>query len=185
MDLMDLIQSQLFSKNTITDLANETDAQPEKVEALTKLAIPTMLEALKKNASNEEGKKSLEKALDDHQEDPSNLSAFFKKADQEDGAKILNHMFGSQTETVTNNLASTSGLDLGTVMNLLTKYAPRILSALALSKVTAQKKSSQTKEASGFDLGDLLGGLVSSTSKKSEEGGLLDGIKDVLGGFLK
>ena len=187
MDLFDLIQSQLFNQNTMEELAVDTKAEPKQVEQLTKLAIPTMLEALRKNASDEEGKQSLDRALDDHQEDPSDLLGFLKGADQEDGDKILNHMFGNNREQVTNNLAKNSGLDLGTVINLLTKYAPMILSLLALSKTNTQKTPTTQKKKTGMDLTDILGDLTGRTKKATEEsndGGLLDGLKDILGGFL-
>ena len=109
MDLFEMIQGQLFNKNTIDELAHEQNAEPSQVEKLTKLAIPTMLEALRKNASDEEGKASLERALEDHQDDPSDLMDFFRRADQNDGDKILNHMFGNKREDVTANLAKSSG----------------------------------------------------------------------------
>ena len=47
------------------ELASDAQAEPKQVETLTKLAIPTMLEALRQNASSEEGKASLDRALDD------------------------------------------------------------------------------------------------------------------------
>lgn len=190
MDLFDLIQSQLFNQNTMEQLAGETQAEPEKVERLTKLAIPTMLEALRNNASTEEGKQSLDRALNDHLQDPSDLMGFLRDADQNDGDKILNHMFGSNREQVTNNLANSSGLNIGSVISLLTKYAPMILSMLALSKVNSQRQApaptQKTNKPSGMDLTDILGDLTGRSKQASnQDGGLLEGLKDLVGGFLK
>ena len=73
MDLFELLQGQLFSQSTMDELASDAQAEPKQVETLTKLAIPTMLEALRQNASSEEGKASLDRALDDHQKDPTDV----------------------------------------------------------------------------------------------------------------
>lgn len=211
MDLFELLQGQLFNQNTLEELASETQAEPQQVEKLTKLAIPTMLEALRKNASTEEGKLSLERALDDHQQDPTDLLGFLRGADQNDGAKILNHMFGSQKDQVSESLAASSGMNLGSVIGLLTKYAPMILSLLAFSKLgkksqpapqpkstgidigdifgqlTGKKEETQSR-TSGFDLNDVLGdltGRAQAPAQNDNEGGLMDSLKDILGGFLK
>lgn len=216
MDLFDLIQSQLFNQNTMEHLASETQAKPSQVETLTKLALPAMLEALRKNASDEEGKMSLERALEDHQQDPTEgVLDFLRGADEQDGEKILNHMFGGNKRQVEESLAATSGLDIGSVVKLLAKYAPMILSMLALSKMGKQKQpaprqtqqpksgfdlkdilgditgQSQQQRApqqkGGFDLNDILGDLTgrAKTQAQQTDGGLMDSLKDVLGGFLK
>ena len=215
MDLFELLQGQLFNKNTIEELASETHAEPTQVERLTKLAIPTMLEALQRNASTPEGRQSLETALDAHEKDPSDLLGFLRDADENDGAKILNHMFGSNKNQVTESLSATSGLDLGSVFKLLTKYAPMILSLLAFTRMTKKQqpqvqtptqdkggfdlkdilgdltggsKTTTTQPKSGFDLNDVLGdltGRAKTTTQQSQDGGLMDSLKDILGGFLK
>lgn len=193
MDLFELLQGQLFSQSTMDELASDAQAEPKQVETLTKLAIPTMLEALRQNASSEEGKASLDRALDDHQKDPTDVLGFLRGADTDDGAKILNHMFGSNKDNVANHLSENSGLDIGTVLNLLAKYAPMILSMLAFSKMSGQKKKATTpattpKKKTGMDLTDVLSDLTGRSKQmndQSSEGGILDNLKDILGGFIK
>lgn len=193
MDILDLIKSQLFSEDTLSNLAQETNAKPEQVEQLTNLAIPEMLKQLQQNASTKEGAESLSKAVDQHETDLDDLMGFFNKADQKDGDKILGHIFGEQKPQVEANLAKSTGLDMGTVISLLTKFAPMILSMLALKKKFAPQQETQkapTQSPAGFDLGgilgDLMGGFTGQTqSKKQKEPSVLDGLKDIMGGFFK
>lgn len=197
MDLFDLIQGQLFNQSTMNELSNEAHAEPEKVENFTKLAIPTMLEALRRNASNEEGKQSLDRALNDHEEDPSHdLLDFFKRTDETDGDKILNHMFGQNKQQVGEKLAATSGLDLGSVFKLLVRYAPMILSMLALSRAGKEQQTTpqpaprtqHETSGSGLDLTDVIGDLTGRSQKRAQDasgGNLLDSLGDIFGGFLK
>ena len=89
MDILDLIKSQLFSEDTLNNLAQEANAKPEQVEQLTNLAIPEILKKLQQNASTQEGAESLSKAVDQHETDLDDLMGFFNKTDQQDGDKIL------------------------------------------------------------------------------------------------
>lgn len=188
MDILDLIKSQLFSDDTLANLAQETNTKPEQVEQLTNLAIPEILKQIQQNAATKEGAESLSRAVDQHETDLDDLMGFFNKADQEDGNKILGHIFGEQKSSVEANLAKSTGLDIGTVISLLTKFAPMILSMLALKKKFAPKQ--ETQSPSGLDLGgildDLMGGFKGQNqSKKQEEPSILDGLKDIMGGFFK
>lgn len=195
MDLFEMLTGQLFKEDTLGQLANETQAEPSQIEKLTKLALPTMLEALKNNASSREGKESLEKALTKHEKDPSDLLGFLNDADTEDGEKILGHMFGNKKEDVVQNLAKNSGMDLGTVIKLLAKYAPMILSMLAMSKMTKKQQVPAPQQApsqtggNGLDLDDILGdltGRAKTLPQQTNDGsGLMDVVKDILGGLLK
>lgn len=193
MDILDLIKSQLFSEDTLNNLAQEANAKPEQVEQLTNLAIPEILKKLQQNASTQEGAESLSKAVDQHETDLDDLMGFFNKTDQQDGDKILGHIFGAQKPEVEANLASSTGLDMGTVISLLTKFAPMILSMLALKKKFMPQHETQkapTQAPGGLDLGgilgDLMGGFTGQTqSKKQQEPSVLDGLKDIMGGFFK
>lgn len=185
MDIFDIITGQLFDKKVVNELATEQNEDPEKVEKLTELALPTMLEALKRNAATVEGRESLASALNKHEKDSDDIDLldFFKKADTTDGNKILGHMFGNQKEEVTNNLANQTGLDISSVIGLLTKYAPMILTMLALKNKFSTPKQEVPQTSSvgkGLDLTDILGDLTGRAQQKTKPG-----LMDIIGSFLK
>jgi len=191
MDLMNLIKGQLNNPGVLSQLGQSIGADADQVSKLTQLGLPAMLEGLTRNAQTPEGAESLAKALDQHQDDSvDDLSGFFNKVDTDDGAKILDHVFGGKNARVQNSLANQTGLDVGQVSGLLTKLAPMLLGALG------NQKKEQNLDASGIagllpSLGGLLGGGsgglsgITSLLDADKDGDIMDDIQGLLGKFLK
>lgn len=98
MDLMNLIKDQLGNAGVLKQLGESIGADSTQVSKLTQLGLPAMLEGLARNAQSKEGAESLAGALDQHKDDAvDNLEGFFNKVDTQDGAKILDHVFGGKT----------------------------------------------------------------------------------------
>jgi len=191
MDLMNLIKGQLNNPGVLSQLGQSIGADADQVSKLTQLGLPAMLEGLTRNAQTPEGAESLAKALDQHQDDSvDDLSGFFNKVDTDDGANILDHVFGGKNARVQNSLANQTGLDVGQVSGLLTKLAPMLLGALG------NQKKEQNLDASGIagllpSLGGLLGGGsgglsgITSLLDADKDGDIMDDIQGLLGKFLK
>lgn len=191
MDLMSLIKGQLNNPGVLNQLGQSIGADADQVSKLTQLGLPAMLEGLTRNAQTPEGAESLAKALDQHQDDSvDDLSGYFDNVDTDDGAKILDHVFGGKNTRVQNRLASQTGLDVGQVSGLLTKLAPMLLGALG------NQKKEQNLDASGIasllpSLGGLLGGGagglsgITSLLDADKDGDIMDDIQGLLGKFLK
>lgn len=146
------------------------------------LAIPTMLSALQKNITSSEGKKSLEKAVDQHALTGNHqILGLMNETDDRDNDKILGHMFGQQKDQVVSQLDSESGLSVKTALELLKKYVPMILSAVAV------KKAANDILGNVLDIGDIIGGLLSgfNQTKTNNKPDLLDTVSDAIGGFFK
>lgn len=189
MNLMDLISGQLNNPSTLNKLGQSVGANPEQVEQLAKIGLPTLMKALSQNASTPDGASALAKALEQHEEDDEDdLDGFLGKVDTNEGAKILQHVLGGKTQTVQNNLASQTGLKSDQVSGLLTQLAPLVLGALG------QQKKSQNLDASGIsnmlsgvmsgDGNDLMG-MASKILDADKDGDIMDDIGNLISGFMK
>src|SRR5690554_8095521 len=97
MDLSNLLGSLLSEGQTINDIAKKVGARPEEVQKAAKMSVPTLVEALNKNAEDEEKRASLNKALEDHSEDNvEDLQGFLKNIDLQDSQKMLGHILGGK-----------------------------------------------------------------------------------------
>ncbi|MFV0254750.1 MAG: DUF937 domain-containing protein [Erysipelotrichaceae bacterium] len=153
-------------------ISKTTGADSSQVTDLLSSALPTLLGAMKNNAGDKSKAAGLSKALDDHaQDDITDVAAFLKTVDVEDGAKILKHLLGNDNEKIQSKLADKSGLDISQVATSLSSIAPLLLSFLGQQK---QKSSNND-----LDLGSLIGGFIGGDNNIAET--LMDG----LSGFLK
>lgn len=193
MNIFDILSNQMDDPCVAEQLGETVGAGSNQVQQLMQLGLPALLEALNRNAGTPEGALSLARALEQHQDDPvDDMTAFLRNADTNDGAKILQHIFGNRNEQVQYNLSRQTGLDIGQVVALLARFAPLLLGLLG-----KQKKDRNLDE---FGIPDLTSS-INSDFGKSERGGLMDlaakildadgdgNIMDdlgkILGGFLK
>ena len=91
----------------------------------------------------------------------------------EDGGKILGHVLGGSQQNVTNALSHKSGIDAGSVANILKVAAPILMGVLG-------KQTKQNKVSSQADLGGLLGGMMKGSSPEQEQS-FLESILDADG----
>jgi hypothetical protein len=160
----------------IGDIAKQLGIDESVAKAAVAVAVPAIVGGLAANAKNEDGAKSLEKALGKHK----NASTKLKDVDSADGAKIVKHVFGDKQDKVVAAVASKSGgPDIGAIVGeILPIIAPIVLAYLAkqfLGKSEPAAKEAEAPESSG-GIGDLLGGLLSSKEGQDVVGGLLGGL---------
>lgn len=141
----------LLSNEVLESLAKSAGASKKDTSSVLANALPTLMKSMASNASTKEGAKSLEKALDDHASNAA-LSTLLGNIDAEDGAKILGHILGSDSDAVQSKVSKKSGVDSDLTATILASAAPLLLNALG-----SEKKKSNTK-ADG--LTDLLGSLL-------------------------
>lgn len=185
MDISQLISGNLGDSGILNQLGQSVGANPNQVQQLMQLGLPTLTQALAQNASTPAGAQSLANALDQHQNEPvDNLASFFQNVDTADGAKILQHVFGGSTAQVQSNLAQQTGLQTNQVSGLLAQLAPLLLGVLG------KQKKEQHLDSSG--VAGLLGSLMGQTGNSSAmtmATQMLDSNKngsilDEIGGFL-
>lgn len=167
--LLDLLNSPM-GRQMISGVANQTGQPESKTADLLSMAMPLLMGAMKKNASTPGGAQGLMDALSS-KHDGSILddlgSLFGGGVDQSvvnDGAGILGHVLGAKQPQVENALSSKSGLDAGTVSQILKIAAPILLGYLG--KQTQQQNVSTPDGLNGL-LGGLMGGNKSAAKQQS------------------
>ena len=180
MNLLSLLLSSLLTDSSVSALAKKTGLSAASLKKLIPLAVPLLLKFLTSNASSESGALSLLGALSQHTNQKA-LSDQIDEADTEDGGKIIGHIFGNQSDAVTNRLAQQSGMSERDVSSALAGIAPALMSGLSAANHTVSA-APKVDLSDGIDLSDLLGMFAGAQSvqqvpqSQSYGGGLLSGL---------
>ena len=180
MNLLSLLLSSLLTDSSVSALAKKTGLSATALKKLIPLAVPLLLKFLTSNASSESGALSLLGALSQHTNQKA-LSDQINEADTEDGGKIIGHIFGNQSDVVTNRLAQQSGMSERDVSSALAGIAPALMSGLSAANHTVSA-APKVDLSDGIDLSDLLGMFAGAQSvqqvpqSQSYGGGLLSGL---------
>jgi len=193
--LLDLLNSPI-GKQVISGVAGQTGQAENKTADVLSMAMPLLLGAMKKNVASPEGAQGLMNALSSKHDGSilDDLGGLFSggvdQSVMEDGAGILGHVFGGKQANVENALSQRSGVDTGSIANILKIAAPIVMGILA--KQTSENKVS---DASGMNnlLGNMLGGqpeqnqsLLTTLLDSDGDGSILDDVAGmVMGGSKK
>ena len=174
--ILDLLNSSA-GKQIIQGVAGQTNQSENKTAEVLTMALPILTGAMKRNASTEEGASGLMNALN-NKHDGSILDdlggLFGGGVDQDvlqDGAGILGHVLGNRQPRVEQALSQKSGVDTGSISQILKIAAPILLGYLG-----KQKRSNQIQEQNG--LGDLLGGLLGGGNQAAQSQSLIENLLD-------
>jgi len=165
--LLDLLNSDA-GKQIISGVSSETNQSPDKTSQVVSMALPILMGAMKRNASSPEGAEGLLSALNNKHDGSilDNLGGLFSGGvDDEvkkDGAGILGHVLGGSQNNVANALSQKSGMDTGSVMQILQVAAPIILGFLG-----KQKRQNNVQSQSGIE--GLLGGMLGGGGKQQQK----------------
>jgi len=176
--ILDLLNSEL-GKTIISGVSNETRQPQNKTQDVLTMALPVLMAAMKRNASTPEGAEGLMGALSNKHDGSilDNLGGLFGGGVNEevktDGDKILGHVLGNKRQGVEKVIGEKSGLDMGSVANILKVAAPILMGVLG-------KQTRQNNVNSSADLGGLLGGLLGGNDTKNEQS-FLESILDADG----
>jgi hypothetical protein len=160
-------------------------ADPAQTQAAISAALPALLAGLQGQATPGTG---LQQAIEqDHDgsildDIPGYLQGTANLSPRTtNGEGIVNHVFGGQQQEVARALSSKSGLDMGTIMQLLPILAPIVMGMLG-----KQARSGGSDPSSGGlgDLGSILGGLGGLGGGGSTTGSPQGGLGEILGGIL-
>ena len=132
--ILDLLSSDL-GKQLINGASAQTGQPADKTANVLSMALPVILGAMQRNASTPQGAKSLNNALDDSRHDGSILDQLGGllgggNADSgllNDGAGILGHVLGGNQQKVEQNISKTSGMDVGSVAQIIKMAAPILM----------------------------------------------------------
>ena len=176
--ILDLLNSDL-GKTIISGVAGQTKQPQNKTQDVLTMALPVLMAAMKRNASTPQGAEGLMGALSSKHDGSilDNLGGLFGGGVDDnvmsDGEKILGHVLGNKQQSVTNTLGAKSGMDAGSVAQILKVAAPILMGVLG-----NQAKKQNVSNPSGIE--GLLGGLLGGSSAQNEQS-FLESILDADG----
>jgi hypothetical protein len=165
--ILDLLGSDL-GKQIISGVAGSTGNDSNKTSSVLTMALPVLMKAMQRNSATPEGAEGLMGALSGKHDGSilDNLGGLFgggvDETVKKDGAGILGHILGNKQQGVEQVIGQKSGLDAGSVGNILKVAAPILMGVLG-----KQKAQSNVSNSSG--LGDLLGGMLGGNDTKNEQ----------------
>jgi len=134
--LLETLGTVLASSNSTGRLSKKIGADESTTGSALSMALPLILGALTKNASNRGGAESLLNALSkDHDGSVmDNLDGLLDNPDQGPGDGILRHALGSNRGRVESSLSKSTGLDANSIATILKVAAPLVMGALGKSR---------------------------------------------------
>ena len=183
MNLMNMLTGILTSGAALQALSAKTGLSEKQLKMIIAIAIPLLIRKLTSNASSQSGANSLLGALTQHR-DTNSIDKQLADADEEDGAKIVGHILGSDEDKIIASVAKESGVSEADVAKVLGTISPSILSSLSAATESASAQQAQQAQQSGgvdlsdgFDMSDVMalmgGGASQSQSQNQSSGGLL------------
>ncbi|MGB7527806.1 DUF937 domain-containing protein [Sphingobacterium cellulitidis] len=175
MNISDLISGSIGSQAT-EGISEKLGLDKNQTQWVVSAAIPLMMSALNYNAQKSpEQAQGIQNALDSHSGGIfDNLAGLFNQGPTEDEDKIVNHIFGKNTETVKQSLSEKSGISMGKIGGILALLAPLVMGYLG--------KKKQSDGGSSGGIGDLLGSILGGGSSNAGASG--GGIGDLIGSVL-
>ena len=174
--LLDLLNSPM-GKQIVSGVAGQTNQPENKTADVLSMALPILMGAMKRNASTNDGATGLLNALNSKHDGSilNDLGGLFgggvNKEVLDDGAGILGHILGNRQPQVENALSRKSGMDAGSIAQILKVAAPILLGFLG--KQTRQQQVSSPDAMSG-----LLGGLLGGGSNANKQQSLIESLLD-------
>ncbi|WP_339660064.1 DUF937 domain-containing protein [Croceibacter atlanticus] len=164
--ILDLLNTDI-GKQLISSASEKTNTSPDRTASVLSSAMPLILGAMKRNAATPDGAASLNNALENNKHDGSlldNLGGLLSGGDLDDlmsdGGGILGHVLGGKQERVEQTISKTSGVDAGSVGQIIKMAAPIIMGILG-----SQKRKDNVSQNG---LGDLLGSVLGSQSTNDQ-----------------
>lgn len=180
-DLLNQLQGQ-----PLAQLSSQLGLSQPQTQNAVSAALPLLLGALGRNASQPQGAEALFGALQrDHAAPAASgldlgsvlgavLGGGGGGSRQTDGAGILGHIFGGRQDSAAQGLGQATGLEGGQANALLKMLAPIVLSYLAQRMFSGGGQGA----ASPQQLGDVLGQEQQRIQQQGPAGGLLSSVLD-------
>lgn len=192
MNVISQMITQQLSGAASNQIATRLGISPSTANMAVQVAVPLILAALARNASQPQGAEELHQAVaTDHDgRILDNLMGYLGNPQSANGAGILGHVLGPQRPAVENNLASATGLDPGAAGNLMEIVAPLVMGAVGReqqqngldSNGLAQYLGQQQQQQAANP--DMMG-MLSSMLDSNKDGSMTDDLARIAGNFFK
>ncbi len=176
--ILDLLNSDL-GKTIVSGVAGQTNQPQNKTQDVLTMALPVLMQAMKRNTASPQGAEGLLGAISSKHDGSilDNLGGLFSGGVDSnvinDGSKILGHVLGGKQQHVQNAIGAKAGMDANSVAQILKIAAPLIMGYLG-------KQAKQQNVSSSNGIEELLGGLLGGNSPQQEQS-FLESILDADG----
>ncbi|MEC3907406.1 DUF937 domain-containing protein [Tamlana sp. 2201CG12-4] len=176
--ILDLLNSDL-GKTIIGGVSSQTNQPQNKTQDVLTMALPVLMAAMKRNAATPQGAEGLMGALNNKHDGSilDDLGGLFNGGVDSnvlaDGGKILGHVLGNKQQNVEMALSQKSGVDAGSIAQILKVAAPILMGVLG-----KQSRQENVNNSSGIE--GLLGGLLGGSAPQQEQS-FLESILDADG----
>jgi hypothetical protein len=172
MNAMTQVITQQLSGGAVRTIAQRFGISETTANTAVQIAVPLMLTALARNASQPQGAESLHQAINNDHDGGifANIMGYLGNPQSANGAGILGHVFGDQQPVVAGNLAQAVGMDQNSASGLLETIAPLVMGAVG-----------QAQQQNGLDTSGLTNFL---NSQQQQTQASAPGVMDMLGSML-
>lgn len=189
--ILDALSARL-DERALTQLSTRLGTDEGNTSKAIAAAVPLLLGALAKNASEGDGAERLHKALvRDHDGSAlDNPSALAEEARVRDGDAILGKILGDRRAVAEQGISRASGLDLSKVGPLLSMLAPLVMAALGRARSERGLDPAGLGRVLGEERNDLAArapgvlGVVGRLLDRNQDGSVLDDVSGLLGGMF-
>ena len=187
-----MLTQQLAGSATNT-IAQRFGLSEQTANTAVQLAVPLILTALARNASQPDGAASLHQAINNDHDGSifNNLLGYLGNPQGGNGAGILGHVFGSQQSSIENNLAQATGMDQASASGLMQTLAPLVMGAVGQTQqqngldaaglsnmLNSQQQQAQTNAP------DVMG-MLGSMLDQNHDGSPIDDLQRLAANFFK
>jgi len=193
MNALTQVITQQLAGGAVSTIAQRFGISETTANTAVQMAVPLILSALARNASQPEGAESLHEAINNDHDGSifDNLMGYLENPQSANGAGILGHVFGGQRPAIENNLAQATGMDPNAAGGLLETVAPMVMGAVG------QAQQQEGLDASG--LSNLLAtqqqqaqsnapdvmGMLGSMLDQNKDGSAMDDLQSMAARFFK
>lgn len=185
--------TQRITGSVASQVAGRLGVSEGTANTAIQLAIPLILSAVARNASQPAGADALHQAVtNDHDGGIlDNLTGFIGNPQAANGAGILGHVLGDQRGAVESNLAQATGMDQDKAGSLMEMVAPLVMGAVGRttqqngldSSGLAQYLGDQQQQQAAAAPGVM--GMLSSMLDSNRDGSVADDLSRIAGNFFK
>jgi hypothetical protein len=187
-----MITQQLAGSASST-IAQRLGISESTANTAVQLAVPLILAALARNASQPQGAENLHQALNNDHDGGifDNLMGYLGNPQAANGSGILEHVFGGQQPAIQNNLAQATGMSPSSASGLLETLAPLVMGAVGQTQqqngldasglsnlLNAQQQEAQTTAP---DVMSMLGSMLD----QNKDGSSVDDLQRLAAKFFK
>ena len=154
MDMKEMMKL-LMTTEVLGQVSEQTGITQKDAAVVMAEVLPVLLKGMEGQATNSSTAAGFLDALMAHsKDDTSDVKKAVKKADTDDGAKIVKHLLGTKEEEIAARAKKKSGIDTKTILKIMAIVAPILMSQMGKSA----KKEKAAADSGGI-VGDILGNI--------------------------